>query len=143
MQRPAVHDRGECGAVVGVFFGYNLFSLVQVFFEMGVFVLAADGFYIVVALYGHDDVVLAQQPFIVRTAEDGFFFLLHIVCMDLPPEIPPIMAQSDILALQVLPGPVQPGELAEVGVLVEMLFPVSSVVNPSGAFPAAPTWRGR
>ena len=33
-----------------------------------------------------------------------------------PPEIPPIMAQSDILALQVLPGPVQPGELAEVGV---------------------------
>jgi hypothetical protein len=97
---------------LGIFFGNDGFHFVQVFFIMGMFVLAADGFDVIVALHRQDHIILAQQLFVIGAAEDGCLFLFQVVPMDPMPEIPPVMAQADIVTGKILPGPVQSGQFA-------------------------------
>lgn len=71
--------------------------------------------------------------------ENGSFLLLNILRMGLLAEIPTVMAEPDILAVQILPGPVKPRELAEMGILRGNI--VSGVVGGVAErfLPSAPT----
>lgn len=123
VQLAPVHDSGEGSAVFGVFFGHDGFHFVQVLFVMGVFVLAADGFDIVIPLHRQDHIVLAQQLFIIGFAEDGSLLLFQVVRMDPVAEIPSIMAQADVFTVKILPGPVKPSQFAVMGILRRDIVP--------------------
>jgi len=112
-----VHDGSESIRIARILFGDNPLCLVQVLLAMGMLVLAADGLDVVVPLLWKDHVVLLEEPFIVCPVEDGFLLLLDILRMGFLAEIPPIMAEADIFAVQILPRPVKPRKLAEMGIL--------------------------
>lgn len=135
---PPVHDGGKGLAVVGVLFGDDGFHFVQVFFVMGVFVLAADGFDVVVPLYRQDRVVLAQELFVIGLGEDGFLFVFQVIGPDPVAKIPTVMAQADIVAFQVFPGPVQPGEFAVIRVLGGNIVPRIVPCKPQRSLPLRP-----
>jgi len=138
MEFPPVHDGGKGLAVVGVFFGDDFFHFVQVFFVMGVLVLAADGFDVVVPLHRQDHVVLAQELFVVGLGEDGILFVFQVIGPDTVAKIPTVMAQADIVAFQVFPGPVQPGKFAVIGVLGGNIFPRIVPRKPQRSLPLRP-----
>lgn len=116
MELSPVHDGGKSIGVARILLGDDPLCLVQVLFVMGMLVLAADGLDVVVPLLRKDDIVLLQEPLIVSPMEDGFLLLLDILRMGFLAEIPPIMAEPDILAVQILPCPIKPRKLAEMGI---------------------------
>ena len=117
MELSPVHDGRKGIGVARILLGDDPLRLVQVLLVMGMLVLAADGLDVVVPLLWKDHVVLLQEPFIVCPVEDGFLLLLDILRMGFLAEIPPVMAEPDIFAVQILPGPVKPRKLAEMGIL--------------------------
>lgn len=139
VQLAPVHDGSESSAVLGIFFGNDGFHFVKVFFVMGVFVLAAHSFDVIVPLYGQDHIILAQQLFVIGTAEDGGLFLFQVVRMDPVSKVPTVMAQADIVALQILPGPVQPGQFAVMGILRRNVVPgIIRRISRNKLFPLSP-----
>lgn len=116
VELPPIHDGGEGLAVFWVFFGDDFFHFIQVFFVMGVFVLASDCFDVVAPLHGQDHIVLAQESVVVGLGKDGFLFVFQVIGPDPVAKIPPIMAQADAVTFQILPGPIQPGEFTVVGI---------------------------
>lgn len=135
---PPVHDGGEGLAVVGIFFGDDFFHFVQVLFVMGMFVLAADGFDVVVPLHGQDHIVLAQESVVVGLGKDGFLFVFQVIGPDPMSKIPPIMAQSDAVTVHILPGPIQPGEFTIIGVLGGNIVPRIIPRKPQRILPLRP-----
>lgn len=117
MELSPVHDGGKSIGIARIFLSDDLLRLVQVLLIVGVLILAADGLDVVIPLFRQDDIVLLQEPFVVFPMENGFLLLLNVLRMGLLAEIPAIMAEPDILAVQILPGPVKPRELAEMGIL--------------------------
>lgn len=85
MKIPPIHDSGKGVRVSRIFFSNNSFRLIQVFFEMGVFILAAHCLNIVVSLFRKDNVVLSEKPLIVFPVKNGlFFFSISFVWVFLP-----------------------------------------------------------
>ena len=138
MELSPVHDGGKGIGVTRVLFNDNTLCLVQILFIMGMLVLTADGLDVVVPLLRKDDVVLLQEPFIVFPMENGFLLLFDILRMGFLAEIPPIMAETYIVTIQVLPGPVKPRKLAEMRILCGNV--VSGVVGgvAEGGFSCGP-----
>lgn len=135
---PPVHYGGEDLAVVGIFFSDDFFHFVQIFFIMGMFVLAADGFDVVVPLHGQDHIVLAQESVVVCLGEDGFLFVFQVIGPDPVSKIPPIMAQSDAVTVHILPGPIQPGQFTIIGVLGGNIVPPIIPRKPQRILPLRP-----
>lgn len=81
-------------------------------------VLAPDGLDIVAALLGKDDVVLREEGFVVGSVEYGVFLFLDVLGAGGFAEVSPVVAEADVVGGEILPGPVEAGELAVVGVLL-------------------------
>ena len=120
---PPAHDRGKSIGVSWVFFCNNPFCLIQVFFEMGVFVLAAYRLNIVVSLFWKDNVVLSEKSLVVFPVKNGLFLLFHVLCMDFPAEVSPVMAEAYIITVQVFPCPVEAGELTVIRIFRRYVIP--------------------
>ena len=54
--------------------GDNLFHQVQITFMMSMFILAADGFDIIMAFFRNDYIEFLEQCFIIFLMEDSVFF---------------------------------------------------------------------
>ena len=138
VELPPIHDGGEGLAVFWVFFGDDFFHFVQVFFVMGVFILTADGFDVVVPLHGQDHIILAQELFVIGLGKDGLLFVFQVIGPDLVSKIPTIVAQADIIAFQVLPGPIQPSEFTVVGIFGRDVISRIVPCKPQRSLPLCP-----
>ena len=119
----AAHDCLEGVAVAGVFLGDDLLHLVQVFLVVGVLVLAADGLDVVAPFLGKDDVVFGKDRFVVSPLKDGVFLFLDVFGAGVFAEVAAVVAQADVVGPEVLPGPVEAGEFAVVGVFDGNIVP--------------------
>lgn len=113
----------ESRQVLGIQSGDNGPGLVQVLFVMGVGVMVAECFYIIVPLFRQDDVRGLQQLFRFFCGEHrlkgGLPFFLSL-------KMPAIVRQADVVGVQILPAPVQTRQLAVIG--IEMGDVVSFVI---------------
>ncbi len=116
MEGAAAHDSLEGVAVAGVFLGDDLLDFIQVFFVVGVLVLAPHGLDVVAPFPGKDDVVFGEEGFVVFPVKDGGFLFLDVFGADVFSEVAAVVAEADVVGGQVLPGPVEAGEFAVVGV---------------------------
>ena len=79
MQFSLIHYFGECIRITWVFFCDNLLCFVQILLKVCMFVLAADGFYVVVSLLWKNDIIFFQQIFVICLSKYGALLLFHIL----------------------------------------------------------------
>ena len=63
VQFSLIHYFGKCLGIFWIFFCNNLFYFIQIFLEVCVFVLAADGFYVVVSLLWKNNIIFFSAGF--------------------------------------------------------------------------------
>ena len=108
MKLPSIHHSGKSIGIAWIFLGNNLFDLVQIRFIMSMLILAPHRLDIVIPLHRKDDIILLKQSFIILSMKNCRLFLLYILRMPPASKVPPVMAKPNILAFQILPGPVKP-----------------------------------
>ena len=112
-----IHDFGKCFRVRGIHFFYHPLRFVQIRLAVGMLVLAAHGFYIIISLFRQQHIICLKQVFIVFPMEYGFFFLVYIFCMNTLAKVSSVMAETDIFTVQIFPCPVKSCQLAVTRIL--------------------------
>lgn len=115
---------------------------VQIRLAVGMLVLAAHGFYIIISLFRQQHIICLKQVFIVFPMEYGFFFLVYIFCMNTLAKVSSVMAETDIFTVQIFPCPVKSCQFAVTRILRGNM--VSRIIRKISQrfFPSAPAWSG-
>ena len=108
MKLPSIHHSGKSIGIAWIFLRNNLFDLFQILFIISMLILTAHGLNIIISLHWKNDIILLNQSFIIFSMKNSRLFLLYILRMHPASKVPAIMAKPNILAFQILPGPVQP-----------------------------------
>ncbi len=121
-----LHDVSKGGVVLGVFLVYDGFCLIEADGGMGVVVMGAIGLDVVFPPTGHDDGVLGKECLPIGGGEDfapfPFCRMRFFFC-----EVAAVVAEADVVGVEVFPCPIEAGELAIVRVLFGNI--VSGVVS--------------
>lgn len=79
VQFSLIHYFGECIRIARIFFCDDFLCFVQILLKVCVFVLATDGFYVVVSRLWKNDLIFCQQIFVIHLGKYGALLLFYIL----------------------------------------------------------------
>ncbi len=121
-----LHDGPKGGIVFRIFLVNNRFGLVQTDGGMGVIVMGAIGLDVVFPPAGHDDGVRGKERFPIGGGENFAPFPFYRMSFFFR-KVAAVVAEADVVGVEVFPRPIEAGEFAIVRVLCGNV--VSGVVS--------------
>lgn len=79
VQFSLIHYFGKCIRIARIFFCDDFLCFVQILLKVCVFVLATDGFYVVVSRLWKNDLIFCQQIFVIHLGKYGALLLFYIL----------------------------------------------------------------
>lgn len=135
------HVKIICGQILRTLAFNDGARYLQVLFVMRMNVLGVVCFNVVMPFTGQNDIGRCQNSVQFFVSDDTA--LLGSKTILTAGKIAPIVHNSDIIGIQIFPGPVQTGQLTEIPVFSEIFSPVSSPVYPISGWMACPICTGR